>query len=150
MFEKFKEIVRFIFRKFGYSVISEKNSIDLRSTLKLLRNMNEIQVIYDIGANDGKYGMKSFREIFRKSQIYAFEANPIHFPYPDNLYNAAFQVCLSDRDNLKLEFFMNNTTGDSLFRENTSHYEDVKPTIVKTRTLDSVCAELNVPEPDLV
>jgi FkbM family methyltransferase len=145
-----KKVVKRIFRQFGYAVVKEIDSIDLQTTLKSLSKKKEIKVIYDIGANNGKYGMKNLRAIFPTALIYAFEANHVHFPYPVGLYNSAFQVCLSDKDNVELDFFMNNTTGDSFFQEATPYYENIKPTPVSTLTLDSTRQELSIPEPDLI
>jgi FkbM family methyltransferase len=150
MNEPTKRFLKRMVKSMGYSITTKENVIDLFETLISLKEAHSISVVYDIGANKGKYGSTFFRNVFPKSRIYAFEANRIHFPYPRGLYDAEFQVCLSNNDHSDVNFFSNNSTGDSVFREATDYYAEIKPTNLRTRTLDSICVEKGIPRPDLM
>ena len=150
MIENFKKFFKFVLDKFGFAVVIKDDKIDLVIALDKLSKNSCIRHIYDVGSNNGKYAATFLRRSFPLSKIYAFEANPIHFPYPIGLYNSEFQVCLSNNNDDVVEFFATGSTGDSIYREMTSNYQNVKPVLVNTKTLDSICEEKNLPKPDLI
>jgi hypothetical protein len=49
-----------------------------------------------------------------------------------------------------IDFHSITGTGDSIFPENSQHYELVKPQQLLARTLDSVCDEFDLPTPTLM
>ena len=107
--------------------------------------------IYDIGAHIGSWTI-FMKQIFPMAQYYLFEANE------DNINKSQsthfFNVLLGKEDGKELDFYMSNTassnTGDSVYKELTSHYNDYYTVKKITKTLDNYIAELNIDYPDFI
>ena len=106
--------------------------------------------IVDVGGNRGGWTTSMQSKIYPGLNISTFmvEASPEHTqelqdvkekfsPYVD------FKITvLSGKDDDTVEFYSIGGTGDSMFKENTKHYDDVKPTIRKTAKLDTIVGHM--------
>lgn len=116
----------------------------------LKRNGFKPRVIYDIGAHEGEWAIE-IKKIFKRAKFFLFEANDHHtsllrksgFPY--------FIATLGDREEM-VTFYTLNDTGDSIFCEQSSHYQEGKcvEKHVQMTTLDAVVKKNNLPLPDLI
>lgn len=112
------------------------------------------RTVYDIGAFQGLWS-KRVHQIFPDSEVIQFEANPANQPALMRKGLRHFIVALGARDNEERVFFTPKTvvaTGASLYRENTSFYEDQNLITYKvlTRRLDSLSAEQQLPPAQLI
>jgi FkbM family methyltransferase len=109
----------------------------------------KIDVIYDIGARHGEWSSQ-FMFAFPNSKIFMFEANSscekelkkTGYPYYINV--------LSCEDGESRTFFTNDSTGDSLFKENSEIYDDATAVEVTTSTLYKVVQDNKIPAPDFI
>lgn len=123
----------------------------LSERLNHLRNKGfQPRVIYDIGAHGGMW-TRQVQKIFCESQFYLFEANEIHKPSLQQIVFPSFIAVLGD-SNREVIFYSNNSTGDSILREQTLHYADGRcvEKLVQMMTLESIVLENSLPLPDLV
>jgi hypothetical protein len=90
------------------------------------------KVVFDIGSNNGSW-TREMKSHLRNSTFYTFEAN----------------VLLSS-DEREIEFYSIAGTGDSYYRENTKHYQSVKPTKMPSRRLDNIIEQDNLTPPDFI
>jgi FkbM family methyltransferase len=84
-----------------------------------------------------------------ENQIFLFEANSFHNRSLKQTKNPYFNVILSDTTK-KIEFYSNNSTGDSYYKEIGEFYESVEPMQFTTSTLDLFCELHLIPSPDLI
>lgn len=102
--------------------------------------------ILDIGANKGEW-MVQARQIWPQARYLLVEANPECRPYLDAL-KAYYILALLGREERDVVFWTSRQrvacTGASMFRENTTYYDDDKAvaTTVRCRRLDDVLADL--------
>jgi FkbM family methyltransferase len=108
------------------------------------------KIIYDIGAHKGNW-TNDAREIFPHSDFFLFEANRIYEECLAEKKENHFIYLLGDEKKETI-FYSLNTTGDSVFRENTSHYSSpsVEERILEMQTLSSVIHKHNIPLPHLI
>lgn len=102
------------------------------------------KVVFDIGSNNGSW-TREMKYHLRNSNFYTFEANKKHGRTSGNHYN----VLLSS-DEREIEFYSIAGTGDSYYRENTKHYQSVKPTKMPSRRLDIIIEQDNLTPPDFI
>jgi len=129
------------------------------STYKMLMDLGfNPKTIVDCGAAWGEWsGM--IRGYFPDSFIIGIDANKWSENKIPNT-NVSYIEALSDEDNKEMIFYKNKSsldsntfcTGDSLFKENTIHYNDSNliKDLVKTRTLESLLKEQNKDKIDLL
>jgi FkbM family methyltransferase len=137
-----------IFLLFG-SLQAEE--VSHQSRLTILKNKGfEPRVVYDIGAYHGDWSAE-IKTIFKNAQFFLFEANENQKKYLEKRPFPFFIRALGDREEV-VNFYSKDSTGDSLFLEQTQHYEEGKYTIkvVQMTTLENVVKENNLPLPDLV
>ena len=115
---------------------------------KLQKDGFQFEVVYDIGAHKGLW-TKKMQKILRHSRFFLFEANSSHKAYLEKTNSMYFIEALDSSEHLR-EWWSINGTGDSLFKENRSIYQKLKPLRIKTRTLNSLVNEFNLPHPDLI
>lgn len=86
-----------------------------------------------------------------KLSFFFFEANEHHKPYLQSLGFPYFFAVLGDRQEL-VTFYTNNTTGDSVLREQTNCYNDGKCSkkLVQMTTLDALVKKHELPLPNLI
>lgn len=109
-----------------------------------------LNTVWDIGAHSGQWTRRvsKFR-CMKKSQFVMFEANPVHqaalqetgFPYIIGLLGATTG---------QTNFWSIGGTGDSTYKELTSTYEDTDPIVLPVLTLDQICAEQSLSQPDFI
>lgn len=126
---------------------------------KLIRKLEseyrsgEIKGIFDIGANRGNWS-EAMRGLMPKAEFFLFEANSALF---DEIKRKGFHCFigpLSSPEIRECEFFLptdtSNTTGGSYYKEVTSTYEDLKGSVLETKTLQEVFEEHSLSQPDLI
>jgi FkbM family methyltransferase len=108
------------------------------------------RVIYDIGAYRG-YWSYVVQQIFPYASFYLFEANEQHISDLEKLPFPYFIHLLGDQEKM-VTFYSNGKEGDSVFRENTSFYQDEKMDArsLQMTTLSSVVQKHQLPPPDLI
>lgn len=145
---------------FAWVVVFAAQSV-IRPTFAVMGGSNEYQLmdvikknhpdfvprsIVDVGANKGDW-TKGVKNVFPSSNFFMLEASPdkdgilqkvVAETFPNNgLNKAGYSIAvMSARANDTVEFFQGGDTGNSMFRENTIHYENQEPVIRTTSTLD--------------
>ncbi len=135
----------FINRKISKFTFSKK----LVLTLEYLQaNGVSIDVIYDIGARHGDWSI-NIQRAFPAAEFILFEANPKCEPFLAGTGWPYFIAVLSSEAK-RLDFYENNSTGDSYYKEDTSHYESVVPTEKQAVTLDQMIESNQLKQPDFI
>jgi FkbM family methyltransferase len=136
----------------GYcqSLISKIDLLDDNQKFirKLLLDGIKIDTAYDIGAYKGVW-TRRLKYIIPNAEFILFEANSTHEPELKKTKSQYFLEVLSDTENNR-QWWTDSSTGDSLFRENQHFYENLKPVVKRTRTLDSILSEFKLPLPNLI
>lgn len=116
----------------------------------LKKNGFQPKVVYDIGAFKGRW-TSEVQKIFDQAQFFLFEANENFKPFLHDLKVPFFCALLGDQEGL-VTFYVNNTTGDSVFREQTKFYQDGKcdEKQVQMTTLNALVQEHGLPLPELI
>lgn len=127
-----------------------KNHIDY---LKKLKNDGfEPKVIYDIGSCF-LHWTKIAKSLWPNSIIICFEAfDALEFLYKEENVKYFIDI-LSDEDNKEIKFYVNyeKNTGNSYYKENNNFvYPEDNFQTKKTRKLDSIVKEHNLPLPDFI
>lgn len=110
----------------------------------------KIDTVYDIGACEGHWSWPLKTTVLTDSHFYLFEANETRRPRLQALGLPYYIGVLSNPGREYVEFFSKTTTGDSYYKENTSHYDKDTPVRVPCRTLDSIVKEAGLPIPNLL
>lgn len=111
----------------------------------------EIDTVYDVGACTGRWAKSMMQSVFFDSKFYLFEANPSYLPSLQNIPNTFVHGgVLSNPGRETVEFYAGGDTGDSYYKETTTHYDARTPVTLKCRTLDSVIKEHNLPIPQFL
>ena len=104
--------------------------------LELLKHMGYVpDTILDIGAYHGHWTSR-VKQIFGKSRYYLFEGidyNELKQLLDVSVYN----VILNDKVE-EINWYQMKNTGDSMFREKTSHFENCQPIRRQTIDLDTL------------
>ncbi len=108
------------------------------------------KVIYDIGAWRGEWTF-AMKAVFPHSAFFLFEANPNQAPFLALTRAPYFIGILGDEDK-KVTFYTNDSTGDSVFLEQTQHYQKdrCREKQMDMTTLSSVIKKNKLPLPDLI
>ena len=122
---------------------------------ELIRAEYDLSVVYDIGANDGRWTAGHGRRICPGAHFYQFEANLKCTLKHKGSDITRFIEVLSDTDGKEVKFyeadlFSTENTGYSYYQENSPGYEQGKYTKYKTKKLDTFVAEKNLPMPNIV
>ena len=121
----------------------------LKSTLLDLSNQGlELGVIYDIGARHAEWST-TLKKTFSRSNFFLFEANEKCTKILNDSGFKFFIGALSSEIKT-VDFYHNDSTGDSYYKENTSFYEEVRPIKKQTITLDSIVKDQNIALPDFI
>jgi FkbM family methyltransferase len=119
--------------------------IDLIGRLNKLKNIEKFtpKRFLDVGANFGDYS-KMIKNIWSDVDIFMIEANPYN---ENNLKTAGYNYSISlltDKNDEIYDFYLNkadiNSTGCSIYRENTQHFSNENIDIIKLKsnTLDNL------------
>jgi FkbM family methyltransferase len=132
--------------------ISYVNSIFYQQLICTIDQLNDglskDVVVYDIGAHTGAW-TKQLKSEFTNVKYFMFEANQIHENDLKKIgcwYNIGI---LSDSEKV-VDFYACGGTGDSLYREATDVYKNVKPIKAKCYSLDKLVEEKKIPFPDFI
>lgn len=140
------------FRKnFGLRKTNLEDAGDLRGYIALLELKYKIHftTVFDIGAHTGTWSTSLAGAFFDQPQFILFEPNISHKSQLEETGYPIYNVLLADTERW-IDFYSITGTGDSIFPENSQHYELVKPQQLLARTLDSVCDEFDLPAPTLM
>lgn len=122
--------------------------------LKALKNSGfEPRTILDIGAHHGSWS-EEILGIFPDSKVIMFEGNSDCIPHLEETGHPYELVMLSNEEK-KVPFYKHKgryTTGDSLYKEQTSAYTENNCNIdyVECKTLDRVVTEMGLIEVDMI
>lgn len=118
---------------------------------ELRKNEYDISVVYDIGANDGRW-WKQYRPLFNNCECIQFEANPNMQPSIPGRGAAYYSAVLSDEDAKTVKFYTggNSPTGHSYYKELTPAYKNSGYIELQTITLDSMVRCHNLKTPDFM
>lgn len=110
----------------------------------------EPKVIYDIGAYRGFWSLQ-IKEVFPQAKFYLFEANENNRIFLQLTHLPFYFAVLGNKEQL-VTFYTNDSTGDSLFREQTKYYQgsNSKKKEVQMTTLANVVQKNQIPSPDLI
>ena len=108
------------------------------------------QVIYDIGAFRGEWAQQ-IQEVFTEARFFLFEANAAQEPFLKQRPFIYFIALLGEEDKMAT-FYAINSTGDSLFRENSHYYHEGKEQKrnLPMTTLNTLVEKESLALPDLV
>ena len=135
-------------QKTGLIAIPLDQGINLESTIKYYVKPELVQTIFDIGAHNGSWA-KNIGKYFPNARIYLFKANSAHFPHNPDIADGSFNVLLSNEIGVK-DFYSIGGTGDSIYQENSSFYQHIKPTNLPTNTIDNLILQNDLPVPSFV
>lgn len=111
------------------------------------------KIIYDIGAYHGDFSI-FIKKIFPDTQIIMFEANSKCIPFLKPLNIPFYISLLSDIDNKEVIFYepINGqiSTGSSIYKENSTFFDNSIEHKMKTITLDTLIKKYNIIQPDLI
>jgi FkbM family methyltransferase len=113
------------------------------------KNGIQIQVVYDIGAHVGDWTRAVQPFLPATTQFVLFEANHEHSTKLKAAGHQVYSVTLG-RHKGEADFFSSGGTGDSMFRENTHHYDSVKAKRTSIVSLDQVIEDFSIPLPDFI
>ncbi len=126
-----------VFFDLGYMVESSKHPSNHRQFLRYLNRLPiKIESIFDIGAFKGEWTLQAQR-IFRKANFQLFDPNPYLKINPIKINGNFHNVLLSDTIKV-VEYYNNNATGDSYYKEKSKYYDEVPSTIYQTTSLDEL------------
>lgn len=118
-------------------------------TLIDLKNKGvSFDVIYDIGARHAEWATR-INLIFNQSTLYLFEANEKCITKLEESGFKFFITTLSSKVGT-VDFYSNNSTGDSYYKENTSYYNGINSIKKETTTLDALITEREIPKPNFI
>ncbi|ADI39139.1 FkbM family methyltransferase [Waddlia chondrophila] len=108
------------------------------------------KIIYDIGAYHGLWS-KNIQRVFPNAQFHLFEANASHQDLLRATQMPFYIALLGDSDKAAV-FYSNDSTGDSVLREQTKYYQDecCQSKVLPMTTLGSLVKKNNIPLPDLI
>lgn len=121
----------------------------------LLNAQYDLSVVYDIGANDGRWTKDYGRKFCPGAHFYQFEANP-HCSFRHKGQGITRNiVVLSDEDDKEIKFYTADTgatenTGYSYYQENSPGYQKGNHSVYKTRKLDTFAKEKEMQMPNIV
>jgi len=151
---------RFFWMLFSWTVIVHSflstptcDGLGLDSYVGLLSNLKKAypswspRAILDIGANKGTWSTNA-RSVYPESKILMLEASDQHNTSlgktVDSIGNAKYRIgVISDHDGDVIPFYFNPdaSTGNSMFREQTRFFTNVKPENKIATTLDTIVKE---------
>ena len=154
-----KYIIKLILNKLGYKIIKKKymgSGIDLLHDISIDRNIEDINIIFDVGANIGQTA-KKFTNSFPKSTIYSFE--PIYSSYIELKKNLSFannikffQLGFSDKKS-KVEVYHQSDSGLNSIKKEINKPGMNNPDsseMVDIDTIENFCKKNKIKQIDLL
>jgi len=111
----------------------------------------KMDVIFDIGANEGKWSRRVNEAMKRNPSFYLFEPNKgFNSKYEKLGFLNYYNVLLSDTER-EVEFFGIGSTGDSYYKEiGNQLFNGLIPRKLKTISLDELREKERIPQPDFI
>lgn len=133
------------------NLVPQMNWINLASYLNWLELKHGVpcESVFDIDVHVGAWSTDLAEHLSIETQFFLFEPDSKHGSHLQATGYPSFCVLLADPERW-IDFYSIDGTGDSIFRENSKHYEHVAPNQIYSRTLDSVCEEFDLPSPTLI
>lgn len=123
----------------------------LNSFLSVMRARGlNLPYVYDIGACNGSWADSMKRESLWKSDFWLFEAND---NYSEMLRQRGFPFytsVLSNPGRDHVDFYKKTNTGDSYYKETTTHFDNEVPVRLPCITLDELIERENIPVANFV
>lgn len=124
----------------------EKHS--LNNIIAPLLDFRKIGVVYDIGARRGDWSM-GLQKILPSADYFLFDSsNKYEKTVRKNFKN--FYVETLSNSVREVDFYSNNSTGDSYYLEDSTFFSGVQPKKVRTVTLDDLVKTHSLPPPDFI
>ena len=143
-------LIKSLIRGLGFSVLSSNGAIGVFDFVNMVQSRGiRIDVVYDIGANRGQWTRDLRNSCDKDIVCYLFEPNRFHNQSLKATGSPYFNVLFSDVTE-EVEFYSINGTGDSIFREVSKLYDEVKPIKMKTEVLEDFVMQNKLPRPDLI
>jgi FkbM family methyltransferase len=143
-------IVRRGLLKQGYVLLDKNKFMNLSDLLIFLMSRGiSVTTVYDIGAHVGAWSNSIESLMGGQIEVVIFEPNTRHNEVLSKANRKIFNFILSDENQL-LNFYSIGGTGDSIFRENSDHYTNIKPTQLPASRLDDLVEEHDLNFPDIV
>lgn len=117
---------------------------ELRGILKKCSN----HIVWDVGAHDGEWSFHSHL-LSPRGKFFLFEPNPSHQLAHSRLGFDSFEVLLLSKEE-PVKFYSTGGTGDSVFKEKSSSYENLEGRDIMARTLENVMMEQNLSVPSVI
>ncbi len=121
----------------------------LQNTLLDLQSRGiAIKTVYDIGARHANWAAE-VKSALPDAVFYLFEANE---KCTDALQKSGFKFFIAalSSERKVVDFYQNDSTGDSYYRENSSHYDTVMAVKKEVITLGQIVEENTINFPDLI
>ena len=121
-------------------------------SLTMIKNcgFNPINIL-DIGANEGTWST-TIKKIFPSAQFFMIEANKEH--YADLVKTRfPFEIALVGNDHRQVTFYKVRkfwTTGNSIYKENSQHYENAQEYLMNMTTVDRIVKRRKLKPFDLI
>lgn len=110
-------------------------------------------VVYDIGACTGEWTktVQENTELLRNSTFYLFEANPAYAEALSQLgHRHITGTVLSTPNRKEVDFYNGTNTGDSYYKERTTHYDNQSTIKLPCATLDEIVWKHDLRFPNFV
>lgn len=116
--------------------------------IKMIDRTDSLSTIYDIGAHKGRWS-KAHSKWLPNSTFVMFEANIEH---EKKLKSRGFRYFIGvlTSHGGSVRFYKKAATGDSIFRENTTHYIEADYVEMPSRRLSELVKEHNLKMPDFI
>jgi FkbM family methyltransferase len=143
-------VFRKILLNLGFVLVDKRKFMNLEDISCFLKNKGiELKTVYDIGAHIGNWSFAAKRTFGQDLFAVAFEPNSIHNRNLDLIANRVYNLALSDRPG-QLDFYSVGGTGDSVYRENSSVYDNLSPIKVEAACLDFLVQSDSLQLPELI
>ena len=137
-------------RKVGFTFVDSNSVSRVYDFVNLAKSRGiKLDVIYDIGANEGHWTREIQANCPFELTFFLFEPNPFHNENLKSTNQQYFNEILSDCVET-VSFYSLNGTGDSIFKEISERYDSVTPLSLKSKMLDDFVREECLPLPDLI
>lgn len=107
------------------------------------------KVVYDIGAHLG-FWSRYHSAYLPNSKFFMFDATSDHIPELKATGFPFYIGVLSSEEKKTVQFYKNGSTGDSYYKENTVHYDNVPPVNVDTTTVRAMAQTYNIPPANFI
>ena len=151
---KFFKYIHKILDKFGVRLIESSIFYKSQDIVRLIqKNGYPVKNIFDVGAHKGEWSLNLARYLKNDVKFYLFEPSPFLREHLEKLcleqnWNLFSEVL--GAENKKAIFYSKGSTGDSLFPEFGTDYEDSHKFLIEVRTLTELVKTNNLPIPELI